>query len=90
METLLLQVLVPGLRSILPRAFGNGPLNYSSPVEAAVLRLVKTNNFTPEIIFWDDGNQISIVTSSALDSTGRKLVAGGVRERWFLVCEVQL
>jgi hypothetical protein len=64
-------------------------LNYDALVEAAVLRLVKAKNYAPEIIFWDRGSLISILTGSAVSAESGKLVAGGVWERHFIVCDMK-
>jgi arylesterase/paraoxonase len=78
--------VVPNLASAYSRAFGDNHL--AAPVEAAVLRLVKSNNFAPEILYWDNGALISILTGAAVDAKHKKLIAGGVWERHFIVCDI--
>lgn len=70
------------------RTFGDGPINYDAHVEGAVVRLVKDRGYEPELLYWDNGSQISILTGSAYVPSRQRLVVSGVFERHFLVCEI--
>lgn len=76
------------MASVFARVFGDDRLNHDIHVEAAVLRLVKAKGFEPELLYWDDGSLISILTGAAVDATQKKLIAGGVWERHFVVCNI--
>ncbi|KAH7009166.1 hypothetical protein B0J12DRAFT_733827 [Macrophomina phaseolina] len=76
--------VIPNLENVFDRLFKNDPLNYDSLIEAAVLRLVKSKNFAPELLYWDDGSLISLLTSSAVDTRHYKLISGGLFERYFI------
>ncbi|KAH0827723.1 Pon2 [Fonsecaea pedrosoi] len=80
----------PNLSSVYARAFGDDPLDSSKLVEAAVVRLVKADNYATEVLYWDDGSLISIITAGAVDAKHGKLIASGVWERHFIVCDVLL
>lgn len=55
---------------------------------AAVLRLVKKNDYKPEVLYWDDGSLITVLTGAAVDPVNHRLIAGGVAERHFIVCDI--
>jgi arylesterase/paraoxonase len=55
---------------------------------AAVLRLKKQDDYNPEILYWDDGSLITVLTGAAIDPKRRKMIAGGVVERHFIVCDL--
>lgn len=57
-------------------------------VAGAVVRLVKQRNYAPEVVYCDDGSLISILTGAAIDPASRRLIASGVFERRFIVCDV--
>ncbi|KAI8942466.1 hypothetical protein NX059_000534 [Plenodomus lindquistii] len=78
----------PNTTQFGPRMFGEDMINYDAKVEAAVIRLVKEKNFEPELIYWDDGSLVSILTGSAMSEQHRKLVLSGVYERYFVVCDI--
>lgn len=67
---------------------GDNPLNPQVIGEAAVVRLVKAKNYEPELFFWDDGNLITLLTGASVDPVRGKLIAGGVVERHFIVCDI--
>lgn len=68
--------------------FGDDLVKYEVFIEAAVVRLVKAKNYEPELLYWDDGTLISILTASAYDPEYRRLISGGVFERHFVVCDI--
>ena len=70
------------------RLIGDGLLNSSITGAAAVLRLNKAKDYEPEVIYWDDGSLITILTGAALDPQRKKMIAGGVVERHFIVCDM--
>ena len=67
---------------------GNNTLNSDYIGPAAVLRLVKKNDFEPEVLYWDDGSLITVLTGAAVDPKAHRLIAGGVFERHFIVCDI--
>ena len=71
------------------RLIGDGILNSSIIGPAAVLRLNKAKDYEPEVIYWDDGSLITILTGAAVDPKRKKLIAGGVIERHFIVCDLE-
>jgi len=75
--------------SVLARTFGDGPIRYDILVEAAIIRLVKAKNFAAELMYWDDGSLVSMLTGSAYDPQNHKLIAGGIWERHFIVCDIE-
>jgi hypothetical protein len=70
------------------RLLGDNVLNSSITGPAAVLRLKKEDNYEPEVIYWDDGSLITILTGAAIDPVRKKMIAGGVVERHFIVCDL--
>ncbi|KAJ9618365.1 hypothetical protein H2204_013039 [Knufia peltigerae] len=76
----------PDLPKLEPRL--HDPLNSSILAPAAILRLRRNQNWKPELLYWDDGSLITLLTTAALDPTGRRLIAGGVIEPYFIVCEL--
>ncbi|KIW07114.1 uncharacterized protein PV09_01989 [Verruconis gallopava] len=64
-------------------------LNSSMIGAAAVLRLRKDRDYEPEVIYWDDGSLITILTGAAVDPVRKKMIAGGVVERHFIVCDLE-
>lgn len=70
------------------RLIGDGLLNSSIIGSAAVLRLNKAKDYEPEVIYWDDGSLITMLTGAAVDPERKKLIAGGVIERHFIVCDL--
>jgi arylesterase/paraoxonase len=70
------------------RLSGNNPLNTSMIAPAAVLRLRKKNDYEPEVLYFDDGSLITILTGAAIDPVRKKMIAGGVVERHFIVCDM--
>jgi arylesterase/paraoxonase len=65
-------------------------LDSSMKGEAGVLRLVKAKDYEPELLYWDDGSLITVLTAAAIDPKHGKLIAGGVVERYFLVCDIDV
>jgi arylesterase/paraoxonase len=70
------------------RLSGNNPLNSSMIAPAAVLRLKKQDDYNPEVLYSDDGSLITILTGVAIDPRRKKMIAGGVVERHFIVCDL--
>jgi arylesterase/paraoxonase len=64
-------------------------LNSSITGPAAVLRLNKKKDYEPEVIYWDDGSLITVLTGAAIDPQRKKMIAGGVVERHFIVCDLE-
>lgn len=64
------------------------PLNTKLHAEAAVVRLVKKKNYEPELLYWDDGAQLTLLTGVAVDPGSGKLIAGSVVEKHFIVCDI--
>ncbi|EXJ57442.1 hypothetical protein A1O7_07790 [Cladophialophora yegresii CBS 114405] len=65
-------------------------LDSSTKAEAAVLRLVKAKDYEPELLYWDDGSLITVLTAAAIDPKHGKMIAGGVVERHFIVCDIDV
>lgn len=55
---------------------------------AAVLRLKKQDDYEPEVLYLDDGSLITVLTGAAIDPLRKKMIAGGVFERHFIVCDM--
>lgn len=53
-----------------------------------MIRLNKAKDFEPEVIFWDDGSLIGVLTTAALDPVRKKMIAGGFIEGYFMVCDM--
>ncbi|KAK7432886.1 hypothetical protein QQZ08_000357 [Neonectria magnoliae] len=85
----LITAVVPNLANTGARMFGNDPVNYEALVEAAVIRLVKSKSYEPELLYWDDGSLVSIMTGAAYDPRHKKLIGTGIWERHFIVCHVE-
>jgi len=78
--------IFPDFLSLLGRL--HNPLDSSIHAEAAVLRLVKKNNYEPEVLYWDDGSLMTVLTGAAVDPKSGLLIAGGVFEKHFIVCDI--
>jgi arylesterase / paraoxonase len=52
------------------------------------LRLVKAKDYEPEVLYWDDGKLISVLTGAAVDPKRNKMVAGGVMAGRSVVCDI--
>ncbi|KIW66067.1 hypothetical protein PV04_08274 [Phialophora macrospora] len=65
-------------------------LDSSKKGEAGVLRLIKAKHYEPELLYWDDGSLITVLTAAAIDPKHGKLIAGGVVERYFIVCDIDV
>ncbi|ETN41252.1 uncharacterized protein HMPREF1541_03187 [Cyphellophora europaea CBS 101466] len=78
----------PHIGHLIHKLSGENVLNSSVTASAAVLRLVKSKEYEPEVLFWDDGSQISGLTGAAVDPKRKKLIAGGVYEQHFVVCDL--
>lgn len=87
-DELLLYLVLPSFHNVDKRTVGDGPVDYEHHVQSAVIRLVKGRGYEPELLYWDEGSQISIVTGSVYDPATHRLVAGGVFEQHFVVCEI--
>jgi arylesterase / paraoxonase len=72
---------------VLNRLTGENILDSSIIGEAGIVRLIKAKDYKPELIFWDDGNLITILTGAAVDTKHGKIIAGGVVEKHFIVCD---
>ena len=59
-------------------------------VENAVLRLVKANDYTPELLYWDGGSVLNLVTCAVVDAKLKRMVIGGVYERHWAVCDIDM
>lgn len=66
----------------------HNPLNTTLHADAAILRLVKKNDYEPEVLYWDDGSLITVLTGAAIDPATHRLIAGGVVEKHFIVCDI--
>ena len=78
----------PNLVALLKRGFGPGGLDYGTLCESAVVRLSKAKGYAPELLFWDDGSQLSVLTGAAVDPYNKRLIAGGMFSTAFLVCDI--
>jgi arylesterase/paraoxonase len=67
---------------------GDNVLDSTIHGEAAVLRLRKDKDYEPEVLFWDDGKLITMLTGAAVDPVNGRLIAGGVVEKHFVVCDI--
>ncbi|KNG51054.1 hypothetical protein DDE82_007685 [Stemphylium lycopersici] len=85
----LVVALIPNLTAVAAR-FEGGLLSEGPSVESTVLRLVKANNYTPQILYWDDGGVLSFVTSAVVDTKLKRMVMGGVYERHWAVCNIDI
>lgn len=56
--------------------------------DAAIIRLVKAKNYEPELLYWDDGSLITVLTGAVVDPVRKKLIAGGVVAKHFIVCDL--
>ncbi|KAJ9610641.1 hypothetical protein H2200_005418 [Cladophialophora chaetospira] len=82
-------VIFPDVAALGVRLFGpDNVLDYSLKGEAGVLRLIKAKDYEPELLYWDDGSLITVLTGAAVDPKHGKLIAGGVVERYFIVCDI--
>ncbi|KAI1628209.1 paraoxonase 2 [Exophiala viscosa] len=89
--------LIPGSEDIavcifpdVPKLFArlHNPLNTTLQADAAILRLVKKNDYEPEVLYYDDGSLITVLTGAAVDQASHRLIAGGVVEKHFIVCDI--
>ncbi|OAL37946.1 hypothetical protein AYO20_02779 [Fonsecaea nubica] len=78
----------PNQVTLFKRGFGPGGLDYATLCESAVVRLVKAKGYAPELLFWDDGSQLSVLTGAAVDPYNKRLIAGGMFSKAFLVCDI--
>lgn len=78
----------PDVISLITKLSGANVLDTSITAPATVLRLVKANDYAPEVLYWDSGALISVLTGAAVDPARKKLIAGGVVERHFIVCDL--
>lgn len=71
-------------------------LDHSVHGEAAVLRIRKSSDpksaqpysAKPEVLYWDDGSLITVLTGAAVDPARKKMIAGGVVAPHFVVCDL--
>ena len=80
----------PDIPALKARLFGGDLLNPAVKAPAGVLRLIKAKDYEPEVIYWDDGSLITALTGAAVDPVYGKLIAGGVVERYFVVCDIDV
>jgi len=80
--------IFPDVVKAFTRLSGSNALRSDLHADAAVLRLVKKKNYEPEVLYWDDGSLITILTGAAVDPSSHRLIAGGVLERHFIVCDI--
>jgi arylesterase / paraoxonase len=83
-------LVFPDVLGLKSRLFGEHTLNYEMTKEAGVVRLVKAKDYEPELMYWDDGSLITVLTGVAIDPVHGKLIAGGVVERYFIVCDIDV
>lgn len=69
---------------------GDRALNRSVAAPSAVYRLVKEKNYAPELLFWDDGSLVSLLTASAISEKHNVMVGGALLEQFFIVCDIEL
>jgi arylesterase/paraoxonase len=82
------ELVFPDVVKAFTRLSGSNALRSDLHADAAVLRLVKKKNYEPEVLYWDDGSLITILTGAAVDPSSHRLIAGGVLERHFIVCDI--
>jgi len=83
--------IFPDIAALRERLFyPDNILDYSLKGEAGVLRLIKAKDYEPELLYWDDGSLITVLTGAAVDPKHGKLIAGGVIERYFIVCDIDV
>ncbi|OAL36341.1 hypothetical protein AYO20_04499 [Fonsecaea nubica] len=82
--------IFPDVPSLIHRLSGEHLLDTNLKGEAAILRLVKARDYEPELLYWDDGSLITVLTGAAVDPKHGKIIAGGVVERHFIVCDVNV
>ncbi|OAP59387.1 hypothetical protein AYL99_06685 [Fonsecaea erecta] len=80
--------IFPDVAALRHRLSSDHLLDYSLKGEAAIVRLVKARDYEPELLYWDDGSLITVLTGAAVDPVHGKLIAGGVVERYFMVCDI--
>ncbi|KAH0839035.1 Pon2 [Fonsecaea pedrosoi] len=80
----------PDVPALIHRLSGEHLLDTTLKGEAAILRLVKARDYEPELLYWDDGSLITVLTGAAVDPKHGKIIAGGVVERHFIVCDVDV
>lgn len=80
--------MFPDIVKLIGRLAGDNILNSSYKADAAILRLVKKKDYKPEVLYWDDGSLITVLTGAAVDPINHRLIAGGVVERHFIVCDI--
>lgn len=78
----------PDVVGLINKLSGSNVLDHSITAPAAVLRLVKAKDYAPEVLYWDSGALITVLTGAAVDPVRSKMIAGGVYERHFIVCEL--
>ncbi|KAK5227778.1 hypothetical protein LTR47_008349, partial [Exophiala xenobiotica] len=78
----------PNAETLMKRGFGPGVLDYHIPAEASILRLDRARGYEPTLLFWDNGMSMSMLTGAAVDPYRKKLLAGGVFSKYFLVCDL--
>lgn len=78
------------MHNLVGKLTGDNMINSSYISEAGLVRLVKAKDYEPQLLFWDDGSLITLLTGAAADPVRGKIVAGGVAEKHFVVCDVQV
>lgn len=79
----------PNLVTLFQRGFGSGGLDYGTFCESAIVRLSKEKGYAPELLFWDDGKQLSVLTGADVDPYNKRIIAGGMFSKAFLVCDIK-
>lgn len=64
------------------------PLDKSKHAPAAALRLVKSKGYAPELLYWDDGALLSVLTGSVVDPVNKRFIGGTVIDDHFVVCDI--
>ena len=56
---------------------------------AAALRLRKDKNYTPELVYFDDGSHVSFATAAAVDPYSKVFISASVLQfGGFAICDV--
>lgn len=74
--------------TLFKRGFGPTVLDYDTLCESSIVRLNKAKGYSPELLFWDDGSQLSVLTGAAVDPYNKRIIAGGMFSKAFLVCDI--
>jgi hypothetical protein len=89
-RALLIRPVFPDVARLKEKLWGPEVLNPEFIAEAAVLRLVKAKDYEPELLYWDNGSLLTVLTGAAVDPKHGKLIAGGVVEHNFVICDIDV